>query len=322
VYLYDAWGNQLAVSGSTVNPFRWIGRVGYCWDEGTGTFYIRARVYDPLMGRWLSQDPLFFPVPSAVQLSDYLNFTGLYQYIAARVLNVTDPSGTLAPNSADNRIDTHGDAQLACAQAWLDRLDRDTTPLPPFSAAVRNKCSMDILNVTLTSERLRQLGTYFDFWENAWKPPRCEFPAICCACCRWAGQYNRSDHAIFVCANNVRTPLEIETVSLHELTHALQSCYPYQASSPCELSIKRKLEAYSCAGQCDRTFCNCLPRALSSSCGSGACTSQDWNQTFFQKIENWYRDNKAGFCTPGGRGQATKRVNIHDCRVLRSKHGL
>ncbi|MCL4202821.1 MAG: hypothetical protein KJ000_10010 [Pirellulaceae bacterium] len=62
VYLYDAWGNQLAVSGSTVNPFRWIGRVGYYWDEATGTFYIRARVYDPVTGRWMSQDPLFYPV--------------------------------------------------------------------------------------------------------------------------------------------------------------------------------------------------------------------------------------------------------------------
>lgn len=37
-YVYDAWGNEVSVSGSTVNPFRWVGKVGYYWDDGTGTF--------------------------------------------------------------------------------------------------------------------------------------------------------------------------------------------------------------------------------------------------------------------------------------------
>ena len=60
-YLQDAWGNQVAVSGSTANPFRWVGQVGYYFDDLLATFYIRARVYDPTTGRWLSQDPLFYP---------------------------------------------------------------------------------------------------------------------------------------------------------------------------------------------------------------------------------------------------------------------
>ncbi|MCL4202817.1 MAG: hypothetical protein KJ000_09990 [Pirellulaceae bacterium] len=65
-YLYDAWGNELAVTGTTVTPFGWVGQVGYYWDEGTGTFYIRARVYEPVTGRWMSQDPLFYPVANAL----------------------------------------------------------------------------------------------------------------------------------------------------------------------------------------------------------------------------------------------------------------
>jgi len=28
-YVFDAWGNQLASTGSTVNPFRYVGRLGY-----------------------------------------------------------------------------------------------------------------------------------------------------------------------------------------------------------------------------------------------------------------------------------------------------
>jgi YD repeat-containing protein len=47
-YVYDAWGNELAFSGSTINPLRWVGQVGYYWDESHGRFYIRARVYEPV----------------------------------------------------------------------------------------------------------------------------------------------------------------------------------------------------------------------------------------------------------------------------------
>jgi hypothetical protein len=32
-YVYDAWGNEVAVTGTTVNPFRWVGDVGYYWDD-------------------------------------------------------------------------------------------------------------------------------------------------------------------------------------------------------------------------------------------------------------------------------------------------
>jgi RHS repeat-associated protein len=79
-YLYDAWGNELAVTGSTVNSFRWVGQVGYYWDEATGTFYIRARVYEPVTGRWMSPDPI--PLD-----------TNLYAYVVEAPVAFVDPSG-------------------------------------------------------------------------------------------------------------------------------------------------------------------------------------------------------------------------------------
>jgi RHS repeat-associated protein len=85
-HVYDAWGNELAVSGSTVNPFRWVGRVGYYWDEGTGTFYIRARVYQPVTGRWTSQDPLWALAHPVLDVR-------LYEYASDRPLVRSDPSG-------------------------------------------------------------------------------------------------------------------------------------------------------------------------------------------------------------------------------------
>lgn len=58
-YLYDAWGNEVASTGTTVNPFRWVGRYGYYTDTLTGLVYVRARMYQPNAGRWLSVDPVW-----------------------------------------------------------------------------------------------------------------------------------------------------------------------------------------------------------------------------------------------------------------------
>lgn len=56
-YLYDAWGNLITSTGSTVNPFRWVGKFGYYQDSSTGLVYVRARIYQPTVARWESVDP-------------------------------------------------------------------------------------------------------------------------------------------------------------------------------------------------------------------------------------------------------------------------
>ena len=56
-YLYDAWGNLITSSGTTVNPFRWVGRYGYYMDSSTGLVYVRARMYQPSAARWMSAFP-------------------------------------------------------------------------------------------------------------------------------------------------------------------------------------------------------------------------------------------------------------------------
>ena len=59
-YTYNAWGETIKQSGTTTNPFRWIGNVGYYWDEETQDYYVRARYYQSTIGRWQSVDPLGF----------------------------------------------------------------------------------------------------------------------------------------------------------------------------------------------------------------------------------------------------------------------
>ena len=56
---YDAWGIVIASTGSTVTPYQFSGRNGYQFEVVTACFYVRARMYQPAIGRWNSLDPLY-----------------------------------------------------------------------------------------------------------------------------------------------------------------------------------------------------------------------------------------------------------------------
>lgn len=77
---YRAFGTELSRTGTTVLPFRFVGRIGYYHDQATGLIYVRARHYDPEIARWMSRDPVSF-----------LGGINLYSYVRPTVL--TDPSG-------------------------------------------------------------------------------------------------------------------------------------------------------------------------------------------------------------------------------------
>ena len=57
-YVFDAWGNQLASSGTTVNPFRYVGSLGYYAEPTAALTYVRARWLRPATGSWVSVDPV------------------------------------------------------------------------------------------------------------------------------------------------------------------------------------------------------------------------------------------------------------------------
>lgn len=90
-YRFDVWGNVLGVfdgSGDPIvrsaigNRYLWQGRE-YSWN--TGLYYFRARWYDPVTGRFLSNDPIGIS-------------GGLNQYVAFNnnPVNYRDPDGTVA----------------------------------------------------------------------------------------------------------------------------------------------------------------------------------------------------------------------------------
>jgi len=57
-YLYDAWGNSIAGTGSTTNPYEYIGALGYMTEAEVDGYYVRRRYLRADEGRWLSRDPM------------------------------------------------------------------------------------------------------------------------------------------------------------------------------------------------------------------------------------------------------------------------
>jgi len=57
-YLYKAFGEQTITYGSDPNRFTWIGSLGYYRQPDTDDYWVRARVYRPTVGRWVSRDPI------------------------------------------------------------------------------------------------------------------------------------------------------------------------------------------------------------------------------------------------------------------------
>ena len=67
-YSYDEWGNILSSQEQISNPMKYAGEY---YDEETGLYYLRARYYDPSIGRFISKDRIE---------GDFSNPMGLNQY--------------------------------------------------------------------------------------------------------------------------------------------------------------------------------------------------------------------------------------------------
>ncbi len=76
-YSYDAFGIEKNIDSNDTNPFRYSGEY---YDKETGNIYLRARYYDPHMGRFMNEDPI----------KDGNNF---YTYCFNSPISLVDPSG-------------------------------------------------------------------------------------------------------------------------------------------------------------------------------------------------------------------------------------
>ncbi|WP_265583775.1 RHS repeat domain-containing protein [Chitinimonas koreensis] len=83
-YRYDPWGNQVRSAGS-VDPTR-RGYTGHEEIDGLGLVNMNGRVYDPVVARFLSVDPVL------QDASNWQNYNR-YSYVLNNPLMLTDPSG-------------------------------------------------------------------------------------------------------------------------------------------------------------------------------------------------------------------------------------
>src|SRR5262249_43566221 len=81
-YIYQAFGSIKSSSGSSVNPFRYVGRLGYYLNSDLSQYLLRARHYDPATARFHSRDPLGFA-----------RDTNLYRAVKNNPIGTVDPDG-------------------------------------------------------------------------------------------------------------------------------------------------------------------------------------------------------------------------------------
>lgn len=85
-YIWDAWGNLVQQTGSSAQPF---GYIGFQRDQESGLYNARNRYYDAGVGRFLREDPYPGDPKQPIGLHPYL-------YASANPTLATDPSGLYA----------------------------------------------------------------------------------------------------------------------------------------------------------------------------------------------------------------------------------
>jgi RHS repeat-associated protein len=99
-YEYDVFGAVRASTGSQPNEFRFTGEQA---DDSTSLQYLRARYYDPAVGRFLSRDPL--------------PFIQRYAYVGNNPVRFTDPYGLGCPRGLGWACDVAGG--IKAGAEWL-----------------------------------------------------------------------------------------------------------------------------------------------------------------------------------------------------------
>ena len=101
VYMYDAFGNELNPNPNpnpnpentttNTNPFRFAGEY---FDIETGTYYLRARHYNPRTGRFTQPDPHWNIHNMQSDAASIIQSGNLYMYTMHNPVMWVDPNGT------------------------------------------------------------------------------------------------------------------------------------------------------------------------------------------------------------------------------------
>ena len=105
-YNYDAFGNERDPDEDDINPFRYCGEY---YDTETGLYYLRARYYDPLIGRFTQEDTHWNTAnmiygDNPQKINEREDKLGLKHYSYAPQLSAVVQSGNLYVYTANNPV--------------------------------------------------------------------------------------------------------------------------------------------------------------------------------------------------------------------------
>jgi RHS repeat-associated protein len=106
-YVYDTYGTLITSTGNTANNYLYGGEQ---WDPDSGSYYLRARTYNPGTGRFFTADSFEGNNEDPLSLHKYL-------YVADNPVNNTDPSGNSVYVVTRPLDDPNG--QAAAAQGFV-----------------------------------------------------------------------------------------------------------------------------------------------------------------------------------------------------------
>jgi RHS repeat-associated protein len=128
-YGITPFGEDVARSGATDNPFTYLGAQGVMQEGSTGLYYMRMRYYDSASARFLSRDPQ--PVFD-------LRSVNLYQYALQNPLSFIDPMGRGGTAGPQVNLAERGDFSrfVLSLPGRLAPGAKPAGPLPPLLQAL------------------------------------------------------------------------------------------------------------------------------------------------------------------------------------------
>jgi RHS repeat-associated protein len=110
-YAYDVWGSITNQTEGITNSFKYAGEI---YDEDTGLYYLRARYYDPSVGRFINEDTYEGEITNPLSQN-------LYTYVHNNPLLYTDPTGRWCTST--NGKWSHAGACSSSTSTWSPDYD-------------------------------------------------------------------------------------------------------------------------------------------------------------------------------------------------------